>query len=311
MWAVGWFKRDGYFQPLTYHWDGTAWSAIALPTTGAKTSSLAGVVALGPSVAYAVGWSAPLFDGVVFRWNGTAWHAVKAIDGSVGTWDGIDATSPSDVWIVGRGYAGGAINPIAEHFDRTRWVESFPPGAGAKRDGLTAVDDIGADDVWAVGMPNGSVTNRPLADHLDRTGWARATTPWLGDASLVAVDHSSSADVWAVGSKGYYHPAVIRLSSGSWKTVDTSSFPDSVVGGLAVRSTTDVWVTGGATAAVGPWIERWNGSSWSAVSPGELPSTTSGVGPIRQVGSQLWMAFGWTRPSGNVKHSIARVCPFA
>lgn len=83
VWAVGASSTpDGTAGPLTLHWDGRTWTAVAVPAVHAD---LHGVTAYGEDGLIAVGEqqgaATPAFT---MRWDGTAWHAEPAATDSAG-----------------------------------------------------------------------------------------------------------------------------------------------------------------------------------------------------------------------------------
>ena len=71
VWAVG-YNEIG---PLTAHWDGTSWTAIANPTL-LGTNSLFAVSAVSTSNVWAVGQSGSQV--LTEQWDGTSWNVVTA-----------------------------------------------------------------------------------------------------------------------------------------------------------------------------------------------------------------------------------------
>jgi hypothetical protein len=76
------------------HWDGSAWSTVASPTTGV----LIGVWGSGPSDVWAVGYDISI-NGTIEHWDGSAWSTVPNPTSSVlhAVW----GSGPRDVWAVG------------------------------------------------------------------------------------------------------------------------------------------------------------------------------------------------------------------
>lgn len=117
VWAVGYRRNEA----LILHYDGRAWSRSAVEARG----TLAGVVALAPDDAWAVG-------SLILHWDGEAWSEVGTVrDG--GTLSGIAAVSPTDVWAVGTRLSGdeGVPRPLVQRWDGERWAlaRGRTPGA--------------------------------------------------------------------------------------------------------------------------------------------------------------------------------------
>ncbi len=107
VWAVGWRYTDaGSAVPLSEHWDGTAWSFVPTPHPSPYFDTLAGVVALSTTEAWAVG-SNPIRprnqQPLIERWDGAAWSIVPGPTGPMETngLAAIDADPDGDLWAVG------------------------------------------------------------------------------------------------------------------------------------------------------------------------------------------------------------------
>jgi hypothetical protein len=159
---------------------------------------------------------------------------------------GVDASAPNDAWAVGsRWSATGGVQTLVEHWDGTRWsVVRTPNPNRTGINQLNAVKAVPSDPqtVWAVGSfsnPAGSYGELTLI--LRRSGgrWSTVPSPNVtADNHLEAVDATGPNDAWAVG----------------WG--NTSPF-------------------GGTAIAI---VQRWNGSSWQAVSiPQPSPVMLFGV----------------------------------
>ncbi len=112
-WAVGSYDDEFVQQPLIEHWNGTAWTIIALPnTSGAQDNySLGAVTCTSASDCWAVGFyrlhneaaAQPLIE----HWDGTAWTIIASPrNGDSGdNLVGVTCASTSDCWVVGNFYA--------------------------------------------------------------------------------------------------------------------------------------------------------------------------------------------------------------
>ncbi len=82
IWTVGWTTGPtGTVDPLTFHWNGQAWSRVAVPARqpGQVQTYLYGVESLSPSKTWAVGQEDVDLGirAMVLRWNGTVWRTVS------------------------------------------------------------------------------------------------------------------------------------------------------------------------------------------------------------------------------------------
>lgn len=107
IWAVGSNFNSSSVSPtptLIEHWDGTAWTIVPSPTTGAG-GYLQAVAADSTSDVWAVGFSSngSTDQTLVEHWDGSIWSIVTSPD--VGTGNnalyGVAAITPGDVWAIG------------------------------------------------------------------------------------------------------------------------------------------------------------------------------------------------------------------
>lgn len=116
-----------------WHWDGTAWSPVALPAEAAATTAMYKVWGTGPEDVWVCG-----LNGVVIRWDGATWTVVPT--GSTQPLYTLHGTSATDVWAV-----GGAGNGVALHWDGAAFTDRTPAfvetlqGVSAGPDGVVVV----------------------------------------------------------------------------------------------------------------------------------------------------------------------------
>ena len=184
-WAVGeQFAGAGQAPPppVSYRWNGTAWSLVATPTLGVSSALLA-VSASAATDAWAVGFSilGRHNDGTLIEhWNGSAWsvNSSRVVTGFVAQLNGVADLSPTDAWAVGKG--GGST--LIEHWNGASWsiVPSPTPGGDPSLAGVAA---RGAADVYAVGnnLPsvNGGVV-QGLILRWNGSAWSQDTDPTDG-----------------------------------------------------------------------------------------------------------------------------------
>src|SRR6266568_8195760 len=208
VWAVGTSENTlGNDQTLILHWDGTAWSIVASPTTGIVEGNLLGVAAVATNDVWAVG-NASNASGVsqtlIEHWNGKQWSIVASPSPSTQTnfLLGVTAVSTNDVWAVGSfRNASGAFQTLTLHWDGTAWsIVASPSPDGAFND-LFGVAAVSTSDVWAVG-DSGSGT---LIEQWNGSSWSVVSSPnpgsgsSPGDSLRGAVADPSSGQAWAVG----------------------------------------------------------------------------------------------------------------
>jgi hypothetical protein len=265
-WAVGQqFVGAGQAPapPVSYHWNGTAWSLVPTPTLGVS-SALRGVSASTASDAWAVGFSLlgrRDFGTLIEHWNGTAWsvNSSLVVTGQGAGLTGVADLSPSNAWAVGQGGTGGLL----EHWNGTAWGSvalpdpNFTPGVDQ------SISASSASDIWVVGSTVNTTTGVTAGEalHFNGTAWSVVPMP-LGAGAVTDI---SPHDAWAVGG------ASIQQWNGNAWSIVPSPTPGADLGltGVAARGPNDVYavgdnipsVNGGTVQGV---ILRWNGSTWSA-----------------------------------------------
>ncbi len=83
MWAVGNSQDQisGNDMNLSEHWDGTAWTTVAMPQLGPDGNDLNDVAAISSNDVWAIGISntTGFYQATAFHWNGTSWTAVNPV----------------------------------------------------------------------------------------------------------------------------------------------------------------------------------------------------------------------------------------
>ena len=285
-WAVGeQFVAAGQAPapPVSYHWNGTAWSLVATPTLGVS-SDLLSVSASTASDAWAVGFSVlgRHDDGTLMEhWNGSAWsvNSSLVVTGYTAELTGVADLSPTNAWAVGE-----ANGSLLEHWTGTTWSlvaipdPDFTPGTN---DSISASS---ASDIWVVGSTLNTATDQtvPEALHYNGTAWSVVAMPQAGTntSTIGAVTDISATDAWAVGEDIGATSAVggstlIEHWNGATWSVVPSPTPGADPGltGVAARGPNDVYAVGSNLPSINGgtvqgMILRWNGSAWSVDSTG-------------------------------------------
>jgi hypothetical protein len=241
-WVVGYYETSGVFEPLTEHWNGTAWKEVTAPVpSGATYPGLSAVSAVSATNAWAVGsyqnssgTDMPLTE----HWNGTAWKTVTspAPSGAVTTiLSGVSAVSATDAWAVGcYNTIDSTPVPLIEHWNGTAWkTVKSPTPSGATDITPSGVSAVSATDAWTVGSyQNGSGTEVPLILHWNGTAWSQVASPAPSGAtntSLTGVSTVSATDAWAAGSydiaSGVSESLILRWNGTAWKKVTSPNGP--------------------------------------------------------------------------------------
>jgi len=151
-WAVGSYFNGVNDQTLFERLRAGRWSVVRGVNVGTEANTLAGVVALSPSSAYAAGSFTEGHKGstvhtnqtLVEHWNGTRWAAMTT--DNVGTFNneflGIFALGPTSIWAIGREFDGTFDQTMVQHWNGTAWHVSTSGDANTNHnemEGATAV----------------------------------------------------------------------------------------------------------------------------------------------------------------------------
>jgi hypothetical protein len=191
-WAVGWAQVvdsvsidpvTGLKNVVTHdaglleHWDGTAWSQVALPASAVDVD-LNAVTTAGPGDVWATGETSDGTDQpVALHYDGQRWRKTSVPrPGLYGELNAVVASGPDDVWAVGRAVltATDHGHPLVEHWDGRRWQTVAAPGTGQLQ-GAT----LTATGLAVVGYDN--ATGAVYGQSLSGGRWASLGLPTVGD----------------------------------------------------------------------------------------------------------------------------------
>jgi hypothetical protein len=293
-WAVGeQFVAAGQAPapPVSYHWNGTAWSLVATPTLGVS-SDLLSVSASTASDAWAVGFSVlgRHDDGTLMEhWNGSAWsvNSSLVVTGYTAELTGVADLSPTNAWAVGE-----ANGSLLEHWNGTTWSQVAIPDPDFTPGTNDSISASSASDIWVVGSTLNTATDQtvPEALHYNGTVWSVVAMPQAGTntSTIGAVTDISATDAWAVGEDIGATSAVggstlIEHWNGATWSVVPSPTPGADPGltGVAARGPDDVYAVGSNLPSINGgtvrgMILRWNGSAWSV----DTDPTTGSYSPL-------------------------------
>jgi hypothetical protein len=329
-WAVGYCCARPNFLgaiPIIDHWNGTAWSAATVPSTGYSTNSLTAVSASSTSDAWAVGRSEPqryTFYPLAMHWNGTAWSVstsfVSALSGQLGI--GVADISSTDAYAVGGGL-GSAHTGLVAQWNGSTWTRlTVPlPNNNNMLSDLDAISADSASDVWIVGTYLFEVNSSDYSEedyslHWNGSAWSivpmplnPGTNPNVGYA-LDAIKANSPTDVWAVGEQynlttNSSSTLIEHYNGTAWSIVPS---PSPGTGGVLNGVTTsnasnNVWAVGDYTPSGSSVVRtltlNWNGNTWSTVaSPNGSTGSSVLFSAATTPGAAIVQAVGYTGTSG-------------
>ncbi|HEY6279720.1 MAG TPA: hypothetical protein VIX86_25710 [Streptosporangiaceae bacterium] len=249
--------------PVAYHWNGSAWSLLTMPTTPAA-ASVGAVSASSATDAWTVGWTGGYRHiALTEHWNGTAWSMVPGPVSSAKLFAlrGVADLSPTNA------YAIGSDLGVAYHWDGTAWSTFALPDASFAASAMTAVS---ATDIWLVGSGSAG------AEAMNYNGSAWTVVPVQqpsgNAAALNGITAVAANDIWAVGDVKNASGIAVGTLTEHWNGSNWSIVPSPTASGtfptlnaVAARSSSDVYAVGAATSSgtTQGLILRWNGSTWS------------------------------------------------
>lgn len=285
-WAVGyWSNAQGNATfPYAEHWNGQAWSEVAMPYPGhetLKTNLMRAVSCPATSQCWADGGYPGAKNGVVRehslieRWTGRSWQIVPspALPNSTTTdLQGLSCASARDCWATGD------------------WLNQPSP----------------------LGPP---IKGGALGYHWHGHQWTAVRiqdTRYNKAGDLYAASCPALLMCMATGSQAVDHglklrPYAERWNGSSWMAapIGTVTSTNLTVSGVSCATAQVCMAVGWMRQTAGPTstlAEQWNGSSWAAVpspnpsGPGTIISTLSGVF-CTQV-TNCWAAGGWYSSTG-------------
>jgi len=235
VWVVGRTRLTS--RGVMLHWNGVAWSSIAIPSvhglddidmTSPTNGWAVGTMELGPPSA---------LGGVVLRWDGQAWRVADTRPSSTTS---VDAVGAKDVWVGG----GGSMT----QWDGVAWRAVPGPDGG-----ISILGMVSSDYGWAVGRAGALF-------RWDGTAWHTEAAPRIGHRLIQAISMSGEDDGWAVGTD-----TVLRFDGHTWTPVDAPPGHHKSVVSLAPDSAWMITSNGRDDA-----ILRWDGTSWAAVDTGRI-----------------------------------------
>lgn len=214
VWAYGSYDTVSYRGAALLHWDGSAWSEIALPASPVGQDDIVfQIAANGPQSIKAFGEIAFQNDGdvpLVEQYANGAWTTLSSLvlpGPDVAAYLEYGAqVAPGDSWALGymRVKANGRRVIIGGFTEN--WVDTSGQVRNLYKDGifgtqtnptLYGVAGSGANDVWAYGHADDGV----IVTHYDGRHWSPATV-LLPPESLASIEGMAVVgpnDAWAIG----------------------------------------------------------------------------------------------------------------
>jgi hypothetical protein len=159
-WAVGDSNNGSAYQTLIEQWNGTAWSIVSSPDTGAALANvLYSVACASTTECWAVGYgdvSASTAQTLFEHWDGSSWTIVTSptVSGSAQNYlDAVTCASASDCRGVGLLESADktSVLTLIEHYDGSSWTIDPSPAVSGLDSSLYAVACVSSADCWTTG----------------------------------------------------------------------------------------------------------------------------------------------------------------
>jgi hypothetical protein len=224
--------------------------------TSGNASGYSAVIAPGKNDAWAFGGTNPggPSSPEAEHWNGSRWLASPLPAGLNGFIVAAAASSASNVWAVGNGYA--------LRWDGVRWSVAKIWNTGGQ---VTSVAVISRDDVWVFGSSSFSGQANLGTWHYDGRRWAPVSGA-AGGAGIYRASAVSEGDIWAITASAR-GGSVVHYNGTEWQDVPAADalLSNAQLNDVLAVSWHNVWVSGTtpADAADGHLVlAHWNGKCW-------------------------------------------------
>jgi hypothetical protein len=264
-WAVGQYQRStGSMVAYAEHWNGTAWSPVAVPVpSGAVVSLLIAVSCASTASCWAVGTGIPTT--FMERWNGHAWTDVLSPGlGSMANPERVSCPTATDCWLSGMHGNGPTSGTLIGHWTGGAWAAVRTPTSHLPADGL-----LGISCQPTACMTAGMVRNaHPLAQRWNGSAWTVTPTGTVR-AVLYGVSCAKPGNCMAVGGTNGGNGRVFteQWTGARWHVVPAPSprGGTSSLVGVSCVSATDCWGADSYFNGLSgrSLIEHWNGAHWS------------------------------------------------
>lgn len=202
--------------PQAWHWNGTAWARIAMPSwvapvdrTGSRGVTPV-VDAHGGTWVFSTGAM-----GYAARYSGGKWSKVPL----PGYPESIAPLSASDIWAAGP--SNKTHGTVLMHWNGSVWhTIAFPKIALTSGETLTASNVVSVSDhsIWVRAAIYKTTSTVSFLLHWNGSGWTKASVPPLGYVSQAGMAQDGHGGLWlaAYGPAPSYQPYFYHYGSGHW-----------------------------------------------------------------------------------------------
>jgi len=272
--ATGHREVFGSSAPISYTWNGSAWTERSLPTpegAGSGYKVIEGVSCTSASACVAVGSfenELEIITPQAQKWNGTKWtsEVLPAPAGSNGMFLlGVSCTSPAACTAVGQYYDSEyEVFAITERWDGTEWTIELPPQPSGGLPVLFDVSCTSSEDCMAVGRSSVSGPETiSFAERWDGTEWILEETTRVAECRTVGF-YGDGEPIWASTWSAFSQ----EYDGSSWSVQTLPGLAESSNSAYGVSCVSSSSCTAAGFATVGAltstaFAEVWNGSEWT------------------------------------------------
>jgi hypothetical protein len=314
VWAVGAYADSsvGPFKTMAAHWNGTAWSNVAIPNIGSRSNYLQGITAVAANDVWTVGYYGDTYQTQIQHWNGSFWSVVNTTEPGPrkNILYAVSAASASDIWAVG--YTTNASNLTQTLTERytgvcsTNTPTSTPAGTPPTPVPTATAPPTLSPTITSTPPPTlpPSATPTHTATPVCALGWNVVGSPNVGSATneLTGVTVLSGGDVWAVGTyltAGNTAQTLIEHWNGTaWSVIASPNVGlyDNHLTAVVGRAANDVWAVGYYLTSANQrltLILHWDGSAWSIATTPNVAGANNYLNGVAGAGGDVW-AVGYT-----------------
>jgi hypothetical protein len=190
------------------------------------------------------------------RWNGTSWTQNNPSGGSSVNLQAIDCSSGTNCWTAGASatnFYQGTGSPLA-------WTNV---GVSLTTTSFNGLFCNSATDCWAVG-------NSATFARRNGATWANFASG-MPATTYNHVTCTSSTNCWAVGNSVGVTNTLVQWNGTNWiRYTATNPIPSAIFNSVACANANDCWAVGSSGSSTA--FIRYNGSTWSQVSPAGMPA---------------------------------------
>ena len=289
--SAGYYYNGTVDQTFISKRNGNSWSQVSsYDTSSSQNNSLNGVSCVSSSFCMAVGdyFNGTNYQTLIEKWSGGSWKVVGSPSTS-STQDnflyGVSCKSTSFCMAGGEYSNGTNYQTLIEKWSGSAWSQVGSPNSSSTQDNfLSAMSCVGTNFCMVAGAYKNGTNLQTLIERWSGSSWSLVSSPNTSSTQLNAlngVSCLSKSFCMAAGnySNGSNDQTLIEKWNGStWKVVmspNSSPTLNNDLGGVSCVSTGFCMATGRGRNATNDQtlIEKWNGSSWQAVSSPNTSST--------------------------------------